>query len=378
MNLFNGKYTRKKIEKDSFLYVKYTKCGKFDVALFVAVTCLLAFGVLMVFSASSYVAETNYGDKYYFMYKQLFGVLLGIAVMTGLYFVDYHKLLRVKYFIIIVSFVLLILVFVPGIGVENYGAKRWIKFPFFTLQSSEVAKFGFVIFAAAYMAKNHERTCKFRFLLPVIAVGASMCLLIILEPNMSVTVCLALVMLAVLFIGGARLKHFTYMLIPMALAVPVLIIIEPYRLNRLTAFLDPWANPLEEGYQLIQSLYALGSGGFFGVGLFNSRQKYLFLPFAESDFIFSVIGEEFGLLGAACVMGVYCIVISRIVRIAQKAPDREGCYLSGGNCCCNSYSDVGKYCGCYGKYSSNGSSVAFRIGRQQFYYRFLRGDRHCA
>lgn len=330
MNWFKSKKTKKNAESGKAVFVNYTSNGRFDAWLFAAVTGLLVFGVIMVYSASSYVSESTYGDDCYFMYKQLFGVLLGIAAMAGFYFIDYRKILRAKYVIVAASFALLVLVFVPGIGVENYGAKRWIKFPFFTLQSSEIAKFGFVIFAASFMAAYHEKTYKFRYLLPVIGVGGAMCLLIMAEPNMSVTVCLALVMLIMLFIGGAKLKHFMYLLVPMACAVPFLIIIEPYRLNRLTAFLNPWENPLEEGYQLIQSLYALGSGGFFGVGLFNSRQKYLFLPFAESDFIFSVIGEELGLFGASCIIAVYCFIIWRIIRIAQKAPDREGSFLAGG------------------------------------------------
>ena len=213
---------------------------------------------------------------------------------------------------------------------ENYGAKRWIKFPFFTLQSSEVAKFGFVIFSAAYLAKHHDKIHKFVYLLPVLGVGGAMCLLIMLEPNMSVTMCLALVMMIMLFTGGTRKKHFAFLALPLAAAVPALIIAEPYRMKRMTAFLHPWDNPLEEGYQLIQSLYAIGSGGFLGVGLFNSRQKYLFLPFAESDFIFSVIGEETGFIGCVTVIAVYILIISRLTSIAKKAPDREGCLLSGG------------------------------------------------
>ena len=307
-----------------------TAAGKFDAALFTAVAALMIFGIIMVYSASSYVSLKNYGDDMYFTYKQIFGVVIALCAMLGFYFIDYHKLLKRKFIVLAVSFLLLAAVFIPGVGVENYGAKRWIKFPFFTLQSSEIAKFGFVIFSAAYLAGYHDKIFRFRYLLPVIAAGGAMCFMIMLEPNMSVTVCLALIMLVMLFIGGAKLRHFVYILAPMACAVPLLIVAEPYRLSRLTAFLNPWENALEEGYQLIQSLYALGSGGFFGVGIFNSRQKYLFLPFAESDFIFSVIGEELGLAGALCVIAVYVFIVGRIIVAAQKAPDREGSYLAGG------------------------------------------------
>lgn len=305
-------------------------CGKFDITLFFAIVALMSFGVMMVYSASSYSAEKTYGDAKFFMYKQLFGVILGVAAMTAMSLFDYHKLIKLRYVVLAVSFLLLVLVFVPGIGVENYGAKRWIKFPFFTLQSSEIAKFGFVIFSAAYLAKHHDKIHKFVYLLPVLGVGGAMCLLIMLEPNMSVTMCLALVMMIMLFTGGTRKKHFAFLALPLAAAVPELIIAEPYRMKRMTAFLHPWDNPLEEGYQLIQSLYAIGSGGFLGVGLFNSRQKYLFLPFAESDFIFSVIGEETGFIGCVTVIAVYILIISRLMSIAKKASDREGCLLSGG------------------------------------------------
>lgn len=304
--------------------------GKYDFVLYGAITVILAFGVMMVYSASSYSALKTYGDDKYFMYKQLFGVVVGLIAMTATSLIDYHKWIKWRYVVLGVSFLLLVLVFVPGIGVENYGAKRWIKFPFFTLQSSEIAKFGLVIFSSAYLAKYHDKMHKFVYLLPVLGVGGAMCFLIMLEPNMSITVCVALVTLIMLFLGGAKHAHFAFLSIPVAAAVPVLIAAEPYRMKRLTAFLHPWDNPLEEGYQLIQSLYAIGSGGLLGVGLFNSRQKYLFLPFAESDFIFSVIAEETGFVGCVCVMAAYVFVIARLISIAQKAPDREGCLLSGG------------------------------------------------
>ena len=307
--------------------------GRFDVILLISMLILVGFGVVMVYSASSYSAEINYGSKYYFMYKQLIGAILGVIAMTGMCFVDYHLLAKLRYIILAVSFVLLILVFIPGVGVESYGAKRWINLPFFTMQASEVAKFGFIIFTASYMAKYHRRMTKFTGLLPIILVGGLMAVLIILEPNMSITMCVILLMLAMMLLGGARIKHFIIMMIPVIALVPVLIIIEPYRLNRLMAFLDPWASPLDEGYQLIQSLYSLGSGGWFGLGLFNSRQKYLFLPFSESDFIFSIIGEELGLIGCLFVITLFFVLIYRAVKIALKAPDRFGSYLAGGIAC---------------------------------------------
>lgn len=303
---------------------------RFDPVLVAAVCGLVLFGIIMVYSASSYNAEVNYGNEYYYMYKQIIGAILGFSAMFVLSVIDYHILIKFRYIILGISYVLLVLVFIPGIGVENYGAKRWINLPFFTIQASEIAKFGFIVFSAAYMAKNYKKMNTFLGILPVLAVGASMCVLIILEPNMSITMCVIMLMFAMLFVGGARIKHFVLMAVPVVLLVPVLIVLEPYRLDRLMAFLNPWESPLEEGYQLIQSFYALGSGGLFGVGLFNSRQKYLFLPFSESDFIFSVIGEELGYFGCAAVIAVYVVIIRRAVRIAKNSNDRFGCYLSAG------------------------------------------------
>lgn len=304
--------------------------GKADIKLAITTVILVIFGIIMVYSASMYSAQYIYGNKYFFMYKQILGGVLGIAAMILLSFVDYHVLEKLKYPILGVSFALLILVFVPGIGIESYGAKRWINLPFFSMQASEVAKFGFIIFAASYIAKNHKKMTSFVTLLPVLAVGGAMCVLIILEPNMSITLCMIMLMFVMLYIGGARIKHFFVMALPVLALVPVLILIEPYRLKRLLAFIDPWQSPLGEGYQLIQSFYSLGSGGLFGLGLFNSRQKYMFLPFSESDFIFSIIGEELGLIGAIVVIAVFAFMIFRAILIAQKAPDRFGCFLAGG------------------------------------------------
>ena len=206
----------------------------------------------------------------------------------------------------------------------------WVGVGPLTIQSSEVAKFGFVIFASCYMSKNYAKMKTFWGLIPVIASGGIICLLILLEPNLSVTLCVGMVLICMLFVGGITWKHFLIIAIPALCLVPVLIIIEPYRLQRLMAFINPWANPQEEGFQLIQSLYSLGSGGLFGVGLFNSRQKYLFLPFSESDFIFSIIGEELGFVGCAAVCIVYILLIYEGIKIAYNAKDRLGGYLASG------------------------------------------------
>ena len=301
-----------------------------DIPLLICVFVMACFGCLMIYSASSYTASVQYGDSLYFVKKQILGVVLGAAAMVGACFLPYKKLIKFRYAAIIIAAVLLALVFVPGIGITNYGATRWIGFGGFSIQPSEIAKYAYVIFAAAYFAKNPERVKTVKGVLPVLAVGIGFCILIIIEPNMSITMCVGLLMLALIFLSGTKLKTFLILLIPFALAIPVLIILEPYRLQRLSAFIDPWASPKDEGYQLIQSLYALGNGGMFGTGLFNSTQKYRFLPFAESDFILSIMGEELGFFGLF-IFFLFCgFIVYRGFKIANRCNDRFGFLLAAG------------------------------------------------
>lgn len=301
-----------------------------NILLISLVVALCLFGIVMIYSASSYSSEVLFGDRFHFVKKQIFGFLLGIVLFVFASKFDYHKYYKLRFWILGGSIVLLILVFVPFIGISANGARRWIGFGGFNLQSSEVAKFGFVIFSSCYLSKKYVKTKTFKGILPILIAGGLICLLVILEPNMSVTMCIGMVMIIMLIIGGITLKHFLILCIP-ALALAIgLILIEPYRLDRLMAFIDPWANPKEEGYQLIQSLYSLGAGGLFGVGLFNSRQKYLFLPFAESDFIFAVIGEELGFVGAVCILIVYVLIIALGIKISLNSSDRLGTYMASG------------------------------------------------
>ena len=305
---------------------------KGDISILILTFILATFGVVAIYSASRYVAKTQYGDEWYFVKKQALGLVLGSAGMLLCARVDYSKLKgkKARWICLIVPIVLLALVFVPGLGKTNYGATRWIGVGGFTLQPSELAKYGFVIFAAAYMSDDMGKMRTFKGVLPILFAGGVICLLIILEPNMSVTMCVGLLMLAMLFLGGMKIKHFLVIFIPAMLAVPVMIMAEPYRLSRLSAFLDPWENPKGEGYQLIQSLYALGNGGWFGTGLFNSRQKYRFLPFAESDFILSIIGEELGFIGILLLFVLCALLIFRGIKTAAGTKDFFSFLLSSG------------------------------------------------
>ena len=304
--------------------------SKTDFVLVALVIFVVAFGVLMVHSASCAGAEITYGDAFFFTKKQIVGAIVGLGGLIAFSLINYNALQKLKWPIIIVSLVLLGLVFLPGIGVENYGARRWISLGFTTIQPSEIAKFAFIIFAASTLAKNYNKVKTFLGILPVAILGAIICALIIVEPNMSITMCVGLTTIVMLVVGGVSLKHFLLFFIPALALVPILIIVEPYRMQRFMAFLDPWKNPQGEGFQLVQSLYSLGGGGLFGRGIGASRQKYLFLPFAESDFIFSIIGEELGFVGCLCLIIFYALIIWRIIKIALSARDRFGCLLASG------------------------------------------------
>lgn len=288
--------------------------------------------MVAIYSASRYVAQTQYGDEWYFVKKQLLGFMLGLIAMFFCCRLPYQRLRgkKVRLIALALPMILLVLVFVPGLGKTNYGATRWIGIGSFTLQPSELAKYGLVIFIAAYMSDDMGKVRTFKGIFPILLAGGGVCGLIIIEPNMSVTMCVGLLLLSMLFLGGMKMKHFMLIFIPALVAVPVLIIAEPYRLSRLSAFIDPWENPRGEGYQLIQSLYALGNGGWFGTGLFRSRQKYRFLPFAESDFILSIIGEELGFIGIFVLFLLCGLLIWRGIKTAMGAEDFFSFLLSAG------------------------------------------------
>ena len=301
-----------------------------DFLLLIAVWFVVAFGLVMIYSASNYSANADYGDRFFFVKKQAFGAIIGACGMTLFALFDYRKLQKFALAAMIVSIVLLALVFVPFIGVENYGAKRWIRLGMITIQPSDIAKFGFIIFTSSYVAKYPQKIKTFRGVLPILLAGGIICVLIMLEPNMSITMCVGMLMLAMLFVAGMRVRHFVMILLPALALVPILILIEPYRLNRLSAFLNPWASPKGEGYQLLQSLYALGSGGWFGVGIFHSRQKFEFLPFSESDFILSVIGEEIGFIGCLFLFAVLGFIVYRGLKIAARCDNLFGRMMATG------------------------------------------------
>lgn len=304
--------------------------AKNQIIIIACVIFLAVFGCLMVYSASSFYSLEHFGNSHHFLLKQIVGVVLGTIALVFASKFPFEKLKNYKWLGVVIAVILLLLVFVPGIGKENYGAKRWIGIGGLTMQPSEIAKFALVLFCAATFSAIPSNKAKFKHFFVPMAVGALFCTLVILEPNMSITICLGIVLVVMLFLGGMPLKQMFAVGTPAAIGLPALILIEPYRVQRLVAFLDPWATPKAEGFQLIQSLYAIGSGGWFGVGLFQSRQKFLFLPFAESDFIFSIVVEELGFVGGLFVLAVFALLIITLIRVAFSAKNKFGCLLVAG------------------------------------------------
>lgn len=300
----------------------------FDKTLAVSAVLLSCLGLVFIYSASSYSAEIYFGDAFHYVETQAVALVLGVTAMLAISFVPPEKIGKFSVWLYVAGLILLVAVFIPGLGVESYGAKRWINLGFFTVQPSEFAKFAMVLFLADFAARKGVHT--FPRALVFLAAGGLVCLLLLLEPNMSITVCVGAVTFVMLFVAGAKPRHIVVVLIPVFVAGIALLFAEPYRVRRLLAFVNPWDSPLDEGYQLIQSYYALGSGGLFGVGLFNSRQKFLFLPFAESDFIMSVIGEETGFFGMLAITAIFVVVVVRGAVIALRATDRFSCYTAAG------------------------------------------------
>ncbi|MEG1772441.1 MAG: putative lipid II flippase FtsW [Clostridia bacterium] len=306
--------------------------GRMDFPLLLAVLIISAFGLIMVFSASYYYAQSAFGDGLHYFKSQLLFLVIGIPIMLGLSKLNYKLLLKFKLHIIGLLLTVALLLLVLVIGVERNGARRWIQIgSLIPFQPSELAKFALILFMAAFMGQYPERLNSFfKSVVPMLLVMALICVPILLQPNMSMIVIIGLVGIAMMFIGGVKIKHLMLILITMIAAFVLLIVIESYRFDRILVYTDPWKNPRGDGYQIIQSLYALGSGGLFGKGLSFSHQKLLFLPYSESDFIFSIIGEELGYFFCILLMLFYLFIIYRGIKIAIKCKDKFGSLLAAG------------------------------------------------
>lgn len=299
--------------------------GSIDYPFLIVVGILLAFGLVMLFSAGSARAFNNFGDSFWYIKNQVKGVVVGLVFMYILSKFDYHRLGgKCMLFLTGASLFMLVLVLVPGVGTTTNGATRWL----FGFQPSEIAKFAVILFFAFSLSKNQKILSDFwHGFIPYIAVVGIFAVLLLLEPHMSCTLLIGATACLLLFVAGAKIKHFCIIGAPVLIGVIVMIVAEPYRMARVVSFLDPFADAQGDGWQIVQSLYAIGSGGIFGVGLGQSRQKYLSLPEPQNDFIFSVLAEELGLLGVLILIALFIFLVVRGCKIAMKAPDMFGTLL---------------------------------------------------
>jgi cell division protein FtsW len=301
------------------------------VALAFLITVFNLLGLVMVMSASSVVALDDYGSSWYFVLRQAAWAAAGVVALVVIARVDYHRWRRVAGPFLMASLVLLALVLVPGIGVGANGATRWIGVGPLTIQPSEMAKLALLLWVADLLARRAAHMSNTRATLrPVIVVLAATATLVMLQPNLGTTLVIAGIALALCFVGGAPGVPLAGWTAFGLTAATGLALAAPYRRARVLTFLDPWADPMDKGYQNIQSMVGLASGGVAGSGLGASRAKWGYLPYAHSDFIFAIIGEELGLVGATAVVGLFVLLGIIGVRIALHAPDRFGLLLAIG------------------------------------------------
>jgi len=302
-----------------------------DFMLFFAVIALLAIGVVMVYSASAVSAYVNFNDSYYFLKRQLVWATLGLMAMILTMNMDYHVWQKLSKPIMIATIILLILVLVPGLGRVVNGARRWIGFGSLYLQPSEIAKLSMVLFCAGSLAARQEKITSFiKGVVPQLLILLLVFGLILKEPDLGTALAIGGTVFVLLFIAGAKVSHLSSLGIVGVVGIVVAILVEPYRLKRLLAFSDPWSDPLDTGYHIIQSLYAIGSGGMFGVGLGRSREKFLYLPEPHTDFIFAILGEELGFIGTITVIVLFFLFAWRGFKIAISAPDIYGSLVAAG------------------------------------------------
>ncbi|HEY3413813.1 MAG TPA: putative lipid II flippase FtsW [Armatimonadota bacterium] len=305
-----------------------------DPWLLLVILTLVFVGTFFVFDASYVKAiETSFtnNDPFYFIKRQLVWVVVGFAAFGFGMKLGYWNLRRVAPTLLLIAFLLLIAVLIPGIGRKIEGARRWMQFGPVRLQPSEVAKIFLMIFVANYLAQNPRSIRRLQDgFLPILALIGVVCGLILIEPDMGTMLATVGVSTALLFVGGARGKHIAMFIAGGVVAVGLLCVIEPWRMERLLAFLNPWHDPDGSGYQVLQGLAALGSGGVFGLGPGESRAKWLYLPAEHTDFIFAIIGEEIGLLGGLGILGLFLFLAWRGFVIAGKCTNRFGRLLAIG------------------------------------------------
>lgn len=308
-----------------FLYDRY---------LLFAILILLAFGLLMVASTSIVISERQYGQAFHYFFHQLLYLVLGLGVGVILFQIKTDHWQEISLTLLIVNIGLLVLVLIPGIGRQVNGSMRWLGFGPFGLQVSEFVKLTMIIYLAGYLLRQEKQVqTQIRgFLKPLLVLGV-ITFLLLREPDFGAATVILMTSLGMLFLGGVRIWQFVILFTSVVLVLGILAISSPYRLARLTSFLNPWANQFDSGYQLTQSLIAFGRGGWFGVGLGESIQKLFYLPEAHTDFLFAVLTEELGLIGGLFMILLFSVLVWRALRIGHccfHAGQRFSAYLAYG------------------------------------------------
>ena len=301
--------------------------GNIDFGFLTVVLMLVLLGLIMVFSASYPSANYKYGDGLYFIKKQALWAVIGVGVMLGATKINYWKYKKYLGFIVGGTFVLLLLVLASS---PINGARRWLGFGSFSFQPSEAAKIAVIIYLAAGLSNAKEKIKDLRYLVRFGVVLAAFFLLLALEPHFSACIIIGLVAVIMFILGGMRMKHFW---IAVGIVVPIAVVYAfsaDYRVARIMMFFDPFVDPRGDGWQIIQSLYAIGSGGLFGLGFGNSRQKYMYVSEPQNDFIFAIICEELGMVGAVVIIALFVFLVWRGMKIAINAPDTFSSLLASG------------------------------------------------
>ena len=299
--------------------------------LLIAVALITLFGVLMIYSSSMIWAEYKFADPYKYLKAQSVFLILGYIVMIIVAKIDYKKYLNKANIIFGVCFLLLVLVLIPGIGSIRNGSRSWFGIGSLGIQPSEFAKLGLIIFTSKYLSNNSKELRNIvSGVLPILGLLLLVFGLIMLQPDFGTGVIIVVTIIALLFVSGVKMNFFVKIGILGLIGIAGLIIVAPYRMERIISFLNPWTDPLGSGFQIIQSMYAIGPGGLLGLGFGNSIQKHFYLPEPQTDFIFSVISEEFGFMGVLIVTTLFLIIIITGIKIALKSKDLFGKYLCFG------------------------------------------------
>lgn len=305
--------------------------NKMDYKLFFAVLFIALFGIVMIYSASSIWAEYKFSDPFKFIKAQGMFFIVGIFVMLFLSKTDYHVYYEKANVILFVCFLLLALVLIPGIGTIRNGSRSWFGLGGFGIQPSEFAKIGLIIYVSKYLSNNRKNMQDIKKgVLPIMSVILVFFGLIMLEPDFGTAMVIVLTLVVLIFISGVQISFFVKIGLVGLVGIVALIIVAPYRMARIVSFLNPWTDPLGSGFQIIQSLYAIGPGGLLGQGFMKSRQKHFYLPEPQTDFIFSIISEEFGFLGVLIVTSVFFFIFYRALSTSFKQSDLFAKYLAFG------------------------------------------------